>query len=80
MSPLRLTRIPDEDVFVPPPGSNLRQCEECTIIIGEAYLETAPYVAPDGSSIVCSQCYESLLRRARRELDEAKSEPHSSTR
>ncbi len=48
MSPLRLTRISDEDVFVPPPGSNLRQCEECTISIGEGYLETGPFRAPDG--------------------------------
>jgi hypothetical protein len=79
MSPPRLTRFHDDDVFVPPPGSNLRQCEECTILIGEGYQETHPFLAPDGVSIVCSQCYESLLRRARREAPEPELGSHSST-
>ena len=51
MSPERLARFRDDDVFIPP-GSNLRQCEECTILIGEGYQETQPFVAPDGVSIV----------------------------
>jgi hypothetical protein len=71
MSPERLARFRDDDVFIPP-GSNLRQCEECTILIGEGYQETQPFVAPDGVSIVCSQCYESLVRRARREASESR--------
>jgi hypothetical protein len=73
MSPERLARFHDNEVFIPS-GSNLRQCEECTILIGEGYQETQPFLAPDGVSIVCSQCYESLLRRARREANESRLE------
>jgi hypothetical protein len=80
MSPPKLARFRDDDVFVPPPGSNLRQCEECTILIGDGYQETHPYMAPDGTRIVCSQCYESLLRRARREAQEQERRPHSTAR
>lgn len=63
----RPSRLRSDDVFVPPPGSNLLQCAECTILIGEGYQEALPYTAPDGVSIVCSQCYDSLVRRARRD-------------
>lgn len=70
MNASRPPRPRDDDTFVLPPGSPLQQCAECTILIGEGYQEVVPFEAPGGEGVVCSQCYESLRRRARRQAQE----------
>ena len=49
------------------PGDAEWRCQECTILIGEAYQEKLPFRSPlDGHAIVCWRCYESLQRRKER--------------
>lgn len=48
------------------------RCQECTILIGEAYQEKYPFRSPfDRRTVVCWRCYESLLRRKERQAARA---------